>query len=747
MLSLIIAVRDWPGERIDNCVESFLGLSTALLSSIVIVDFGSRVPVRTPAGRSRKLRVVRVNAPRWSLAEAINVGVLSCDEPILAKTDADILIDPASRAAFEATVEKLASGKIGLALTQAIDLDHTTTPAMAREAIADPTQLPARLRPKWGQGGLVFFTREAWDRIGGFESRFTGWGNEDNDFAERVRRAGHPIEWTDREALRIYHVWHPPSYAATGVISQRLQNQKIAQVDKSVFRPLRFAHSDFARLAAPEVLRAVSPLVTLAVATTARPYRDRMILEAINSFRGQIDNDMEVLVLDNGSPPDETARLRRKLARTNWAKALRIESMELGSIPAARNRITSLARGRYLCVVDDDDIAFPNRLADHLRVFADDGLAHGSHGGWVDFDESTGVIERNSGKQRHIATLLRGTGKITAHPASLYRTDVLRAVPYDEAFALGSDFDLALRLANLGFDIRHTGTYLTLRRFHSANVTITGQSNQVSNGLYARNRVNATFSWDALKGVEEEAKKRNDEIYCRNTMSIDSLAELIPGYTGRWQIYVPIAALNRAPGQGANDEPSTPAGEALGALAPELTDEPDASMLARLLDISPGDLCTKRSGLNEPIMFRSATIDGLKRARRLRDSVEALVQLPVQINSVTQGEIDRSVPFNWKALEIKPGARILRSERFAELADLLVCLGRIEPSHLLRTTLATLADFDEEGEAYYLVTRPIRGYDELRGVKFQLEQATGTRFGHVAANGVPSELTLNARSS
>ncbi len=60
-------------------------------------------------------------------------------------------------------------------------------------------------------------------------------------------------------------------------------------------------------------------------------------------------------------------------------------------------------------------------------------MVHGSHGGWIDFDEATGLIERNNGKDRSIATLLKGTGKITAHPASLYRTDVMRALPYDES--------------------------------------------------------------------------------------------------------------------------------------------------------------------------------------------------------------------------------------------------------------------------------------------------------------------------
>src|SRR5690606_47260 len=119
----------------------------------------------------------------------------------------------------------------------------------------------------WGQGGLVFFSRDVWDEIGGFESRFTGWGNEDIDFAERVRRTGRRAIWSDREKLSIFHVWHPPSYAATGVLKQRENNQRLAKDDKSVLRAPTFRHSNLSELVAPAVLRSVSPLVTLGIAT------------------------------------------------------------------------------------------------------------------------------------------------------------------------------------------------------------------------------------------------------------------------------------------------------------------------------------------------------------------------------------------------------------------------------------------------------------------------------------------------
>lgn len=524
----------------------------------------------------------------------------------------------------------------------------------------------------------------------------------------------------NRSKLELFHIWHPPSVHATGVVGLRNQNQKLAKEDKTVFRRLAFRHSNFPKLATPQILAGASPLVTLAVATSARPGRDRMILEAINSFRGQIDNDFEVVVVDNGSPAEDSLALQKTLAKLRWTK-VRLETTDRASIPAARNAITAMARGRYTCVVDDDDIALPNRLADHMIAFRKDGNVHGSHGGWIDFDESSGIIERNQGKRRSIATLMRGTGKVTAHPACLYRTDVMRAVPYDESFQLGSDLDLALRLANNGFDVVHTGTYLTLRRFHSTNVTITGQSNQASSGATARSRVLASFDWTRLGGLDEEAKANDAEVYCKNPMSIDSLAELIPGYTGSWRVLVPVSAL-------------TPDRDL------------DSELLQHLSGIVEGDLFTRRAGLNQPIYFRSIPITGLKKGRRIKEEAEALVGVPLQLNSVRQTEIDRAMPFDWKAMNIKPGERVLRSERYSDLADLLVLLSGLDPTSLLRSLLSVLSDHDEDGDCYYLVTASLKGYDDLRQTEFELERNLKIPFRHIASNGLPNELTLSQRS-
>ncbi|WIJ24028.1 glycosyltransferase [Devosia sp. RR2S18] len=766
MLTLVLPVRNWPSERVDACIQSFAALGSPYLNEIIVVDFGSAEPIVLSEHVPSIATVVRLEAEIWSCGEAINAGVLLASNDVIAKADADMLISNCSRGELERMVADAAAGRLGIGIAQATDLHEELSVQDALKVVLNGGKPKGRLRAKWGQGGLVIFSRKTWEAVGGVDSRFTGWGNEDGDFAERVRRSGRTLYWADNAALQLFHVWHKPSISMNGILKLRQQNQKIAHTDKSVLRSMSFLYSNFAEIASPQIQKRIAPLVTLGIATTERPNHLRMVREAIDSFRGQIDHDFEIMVVDNGSSEQAVENLRASLNKIQWAKGLiRLESTSRASIPGARNLVTENARGKYICVVDDDDTALPNRLADHLRAFQKDGQIHGSHGGWIDWDETTGVIERNSGKQRTAATLLRGTGKITAHPACFYRKDVMQTVPYDEAFALGSDLDLALRMALMGFRIEHTGSYVTLRRYHSSNVTITGTANQASNGQTARTRALNTYCWNKDAGLRERAKEIDKEVYCRNQMSFDTIVSKLPDYAGVWQIYIPITAFKAQqvaePIQVAPAEASEEFTEHLQQNlldAHEPTEEPltqadpsstiikmNAGMLEAVFGVTPGDFCTRNAGLNQPIYFRSAAIKSLKKARKIKKEIEALLGIPVQMSSVQQSKIDREVPFNWKDLNLQSGERALRSETFDDLSSLMARLNRVNAQSLMGHALKIVADFNEDGQVYSLVSPSIRGHEAIQQSQFSLELQTGMTFHQIAANGEACELTLNSR--
>jgi glycosyltransferase involved in cell wall biosynthesis len=729
MLSLILPARNWPGDRIEACVRSFLRLKSKSLTEIVVVDFGSDEPIALKV-RDKRIRVVRVEAERWSLAEAINVGVIASRNPIVAKTDADIVIARESGPGLDAAVAALQRGDFGLAVVQAIDLPAGLDAGPALTADSASLLSEGRLRPRWGQGGLCLFSVTVWNDIGGFESRFHGWGNEDNDFADRVRRSGRRMRWLNAEATRIFHVWHPPTYAEKDIVKARAANQQVYNGDKSTLRPIRFLHIRKSSLPKPNVITTPRPLVTVAFASKARPHRERMLGEAIRGFAGQIDNDFEVLIADNGSTDEERQRLKASLARLPRALAVRVIDIDKPSIPAARNRLTDEARGRYVCIADDDDIPLRTRLTDHLAPFEKNAAIHGTHGGWIDFDEVTGVIDFNTGGTRTLETMLFGRGKVTAHPASFFRRDAMQAAPYDESIVAGSDLDLAVRMANMGLTVAHTDSYVTLRRFHQSNITITNLFGQVSTGVDSRQRVADTLGSVVEQQMREAGKAVPANVTCHNAISRDEIVGLIPGYSGVWRLLLPLVDL------GGDDAAEGPARTAVDggplAIASPLNGAGLAARAAELARMVKGDVGTIDSGFDPELYFVSEPIKGAKKALAIRQLLEKTFDLEVDLIPDVEFQTRRMKRFDWSTLAARTPAGLLVSEPIKEIDNAVAALARIPGNTALRAMTSILADFNCTNPQYHLVTTAIPTANGPRAVKRALEEQTGESFRIVA---------------
>lgn len=98
------------------------------------------------------------------------------------------------------------------------------------------------------------------------------------------------------------------------------------------------------------------PLFTVIIPTYGR---QRMLSEAISSIQNQTFTDWEIVVVDDhGLPPvEDVCDPRVRLVRNDE---------NLGKSHSV-NRGLALARGRYVCVLDDDD-AWTTRRLEHARV-------------------------------------------------------------------------------------------------------------------------------------------------------------------------------------------------------------------------------------------------------------------------------------------------------------------------------------------------------------------------------------------
>ena len=62
-------------------------------------------------------------------------------------------------------------------------------------------------------GGAFVVTREFWDKTGGFDTRFNGWGGEDSAYSQEMMHHGNGFI-PDNQVL--IHLWHPPQKTMAG---------------------------------------------------------------------------------------------------------------------------------------------------------------------------------------------------------------------------------------------------------------------------------------------------------------------------------------------------------------------------------------------------------------------------------------------------------------------------------------------------------------------------------------------------
>jgi hypothetical protein len=89
-----------------------------------------------------------------------------------------------------------------------------------------------RLTPRASKllgGGLLVVSRQAWDRVGGYDERFIGWGHEDSALQTTLLAEA---RW-DRIEGQAWHLWHPRDPIHT---PERKANQRMMHEVKEHYR-------------------------------------------------------------------------------------------------------------------------------------------------------------------------------------------------------------------------------------------------------------------------------------------------------------------------------------------------------------------------------------------------------------------------------------------------------------------------------------------------------------------------------
>jgi cellulose synthase/poly-beta-1,6-N-acetylglucosamine synthase-like glycosyltransferase len=182
------------------------------------------------------------------------------------------------------------------------------------------------------------------------------------------------------------------------------------------------------------------PLVSVIIAYYKQ---EGFIAETVRSVQQQTYPNVEIIVVDDGSPVPVTS----VLPETNHVRIIRTENR---GCPAARNFGFQQSSGDLLVFLDSDDRLTPGALEAHLKAFAECPAAALSFGAQRFIDEHSREIRAPHNcrpRNNYFLMLLEGNPIGTPGAAMIRREAFIEAGLFDESVRIVEDYPLYLRLA------------------------------------------------------------------------------------------------------------------------------------------------------------------------------------------------------------------------------------------------------------------------------------------------------------
>jgi hypothetical protein len=211
---------------------------------------------------------------------------------------------------------------------------------------------------------------------------------------------------------------------------------------------------------------------------------DRFLAEAIESVLAQTFRDFEFIIVDFGSN-DSSKSITSKYAAID--SRIRFQEIPHCGLAEARNAACALAQGKYIAIMDADDVSVPERLSwqvdfmeAHPRVGAVGGAVE-----WIDAAGRALTVFGNPTQNREIQLALNDRCPLW-QPTALMRRDAFVSVGrYRAPFAPAEDYDLWLRIAER-FQLANLEPVVLKYRIHPQQVSLQKRTQQTLGMLAAQ---------------------------------------------------------------------------------------------------------------------------------------------------------------------------------------------------------------------------------------------------------------------
>lgn len=199
------------------------------------------------------------------------------------------------------------------------------------------------------------------------------------------------------------------------------------------------------------------------------------LAEAVDSVLAQTYTGYEIFVVNDGTPPDETAEMKAILSR--YGDRVRYLERENGGQAAARNSAMQLSTAPYVAFLDGDDYWHPTLLEREMGVLEQDpGLALIYANAWLFGDGPwVGRTYMDTGSDSvgpvTLASLLARRCNVTMSTIIARRSDVIDAGWFDESLRYVEDYELWLRMTHRGARMTYLREPLAYRRLRHTSLS------------------------------------------------------------------------------------------------------------------------------------------------------------------------------------------------------------------------------------------------------------------------------------
>jgi len=235
--------------------------------------------------------------------------------------------------------------------------------------------------------------------------------------------------------------------------------------------------------------------------------RDRFITDAIESILQQSFSDFEFIIVNDGS----TDATHSEIVKFKDDRIKYIQIPQNSGNYKARNIGMRNAIGKYVCVMDSDDIAVQDRLkiqyiymekASHIFVLGGQGQIIDESGYLTGDSISSPVCSWQEMKVFLLAN------NYILHPSMFFRRLILKRnnLLYNEKYKSSSDYDFVSRCSRL-FPVKNIDETLIKYRCHREQISIANRAQQV---MFA--------DWIRLKKLHEiivEPKEEEKKLYLK----------------------------------------------------------------------------------------------------------------------------------------------------------------------------------------------------------------------------------------